>query len=149
MPWVKPSKGPGESNVIFTRNGLKYIFQLNLQIHFVSMNTRYSSLGDSLGHSDGLAVLGVFLKVTHVCLFIKLNPSTPRFLFKGRRVVMFLFTSFCLWISDVLWARPIIKWNLQAVLSHDMIYFVRCSSFWDRWPLFSRNRTILMSFSTL
>ena len=46
-----------------TRNGLKYIFQLNLQIHFVSMNTKYSSLGDSLGHSDGLAVLGVFLKV--------------------------------------------------------------------------------------
>ena len=54
-----------------TRNGLKDIFQLNLQIHFVSMNTKYSSLSESLGHSDGLAVLGVFLKVTYVCLFIK------------------------------------------------------------------------------
>ena len=35
----------------------------NFQLHFVSMNTKYSSLSESLGHSDGLAVLGVFLKV--------------------------------------------------------------------------------------
>ncbi|CAH3191531.1 unnamed protein product, partial [Porites evermanni] len=42
-----------------TMDGLMY----PAEIHFVSMNTKYSSLGDSLGHSDGLAVLGVFLKV--------------------------------------------------------------------------------------
>ena len=35
------------------------------------MNTKYSNLSESLGYLDGLAVLGVFLKVTHVCLFIK------------------------------------------------------------------------------
>lgn len=35
----------------------------NLQLHFVSMNTKYSTLSESLGYSDGLAVLGVFLKV--------------------------------------------------------------------------------------
>ena len=35
----------------------------NLQLHFVSMDTKYSTLSESLGYSDGLAVLGVFLKV--------------------------------------------------------------------------------------
>ena len=35
------------------------------------MNTKYSNLSESLGYSDGLAVLGAFLKITHVGLFTK------------------------------------------------------------------------------
>ena len=34
-----------------------------MQIHFVSYNTKYPNIGESLSHSDGLAVLGVFLQV--------------------------------------------------------------------------------------
>lgn len=37
--------------------------QYPAEIHFVSFNTKYPSIGDALGHSDGLAVLGVFLEV--------------------------------------------------------------------------------------
>ena len=33
------------------------------QIHFVSFNDKYQTIGESLDHSDGLAVLGVFLEV--------------------------------------------------------------------------------------
>ena len=44
-----------------TCNDLSFIF--NLQLHFVSMNTKYSNLSEALGYTDGLAVLGVFLKV--------------------------------------------------------------------------------------
>ena len=42
-----------------------YSFHLisNLQIHFVSYNTKYNNISTALGHSDGLAVLGVFLEV--------------------------------------------------------------------------------------
>ncbi|CAH3111112.1 unnamed protein product, partial [Porites lobata] len=67
-----------------TMDGLMY----PAEIHFVSMNTRYSSLGDSLGHSDGLAVLGVFLKVgssehEHYKLFLDHISSVIN---KGKRV---------------------------------------------------------------
>ena len=34
-----------------------------MQIHFVSYNTKYPDIVESLSHSDGLAVLGVFLQV--------------------------------------------------------------------------------------
>ena len=34
-----------------------------MQIHFVSYNTKYPNIAESLPHSDGLAVLGVFLQV--------------------------------------------------------------------------------------
>ena len=34
-----------------------------MQIHFVSYNTKYPDILTSLSHSDGLAVLGVFLQV--------------------------------------------------------------------------------------
>ena len=44
-----------------------------MQIHFVSYNTKYYDLSTSLPHDDGLAVLGVMLKVMH--------PSTPWFVF--------------------------------------------------------------------
>ena len=42
-----------------------YSFYLisNLQIHFVSYNTKYNNLSTALGNADGLAVLGVFLEV--------------------------------------------------------------------------------------
>ena len=33
-------------------------------MHFVSMNTKYSTLKEALTPSDGLAVLGVFMEVT-------------------------------------------------------------------------------------
>ncbi|CAH3019614.1 unnamed protein product [Porites evermanni] len=33
------------------------------EIHFVSYNTKYPDIGESLPHSDGLAVLGVFIEV--------------------------------------------------------------------------------------
>lgn len=42
-----------------TLDGKKF----SAELHFVSMNTKYSTLSESLGYSDGLAVLGVFLKV--------------------------------------------------------------------------------------
>lgn len=42
-----------------TLDGKKF----SAELHFVSMNTKYSNLSEALGHSDGLAVLGVFLKV--------------------------------------------------------------------------------------
>ena len=61
-----------------TCNDLSFIF--NLQLHFVSMNTKYSNLSESLGHSDGLAVLGVFLKVNMFAS--SYNPFTPRLAFK-------------------------------------------------------------------
>ena len=46
------------------------------QIHFVSFNTKYPDIGESLSHSDGLAVLGVFLKVTdnHFLYILLLEP---------------------------------------------------------------------------
>ena len=61
-----------------TCNDLSIIF--NLQLHFVSMNTKYSNLSEALGHSDGLAVLGVFLKVNMFAS--SYNPFTPRLVFK-------------------------------------------------------------------
>ena len=33
-------------------------------MHFVSMNTKYSDINVALAKEDGLAVLGVFMKVT-------------------------------------------------------------------------------------
>ena len=42
-------------------------FGLSVQMHFVSMNTRYSDIKDALAKEDGLAVLGVFMKVTFYC----------------------------------------------------------------------------------
>ena len=39
-------------------------FGLSVQMHFVSMNKKYSSLKEALTKKDGLAVLGVFLEVT-------------------------------------------------------------------------------------
>ena len=39
-------------------------FVLSVQMHFVSMNTKYSTLKEALTPSDGLAVLGVFMEVT-------------------------------------------------------------------------------------
>ncbi|XP_064614083.1 carbonic anhydrase 1-like [Liolophura sinensis] len=33
------------------------------EIHFVHVNTKYSSLGEALTHPDGLAVIGVFLRL--------------------------------------------------------------------------------------
>ena len=39
-------------------------FGLSVQMHFVSMNKKYSSLKQALTPSDGLAVLGVFMEVT-------------------------------------------------------------------------------------
>ena len=33
-------------------------------MQFVSMNTKYSTLQEAIGLSDGLAVLGVFMEVT-------------------------------------------------------------------------------------
>ena len=44
------------------------------------MNTKYSNLSEALGHSDGLAVLGVFLKVNMFAS--SYNPFTPRLVFK-------------------------------------------------------------------
>ncbi|XP_068680108.1 carbonic anhydrase 1-like [Montipora foliosa] len=40
-------------------NGMLY----PAEIHFVSFNVKYPNLSKALGHSDGLAVLGVFLEV--------------------------------------------------------------------------------------
>lgn len=34
-----------------------------LQIHFVNWNTKYGSFNEALRFGDGLAVLGIFLKV--------------------------------------------------------------------------------------
>ena len=39
-------------------------FGLSVQMHFVSMNTKYSDINVALAKEDGLAVLGVFMKVT-------------------------------------------------------------------------------------
>ena len=39
-------------------------FGLSVQMHFVSMNKKYSTIDDALANEDGLAVLGVFMEVT-------------------------------------------------------------------------------------
>ena len=39
-------------------------FGLSVQMHFVSMNTKYSDIKVALAKEDGLAVLGVFMEVT-------------------------------------------------------------------------------------
>lgn len=51
-----PNKDEGSEHVV---NGIAY----PAEMHFVSMNTKYSTLKEALTPSDGLAVLGVFMEV--------------------------------------------------------------------------------------
>ena len=54
-------------------------FGLSVQIHFVSMNTKYSTLKEALTPSDGLAVLGVFMEVTfYFKWFFRHDEGTSR-----------------------------------------------------------------------
>ena len=36
------------------------------ELHLVHYNTKYGSFADATAHSDGLAVLGIFLNVIHI-----------------------------------------------------------------------------------
>ena len=54
-------------------------FGLSVQIHFVSMNTNYSTLKEALAPADGLAVLGVFMEVTfHFKCFFRQDEGSSR-----------------------------------------------------------------------
>ncbi|XP_074636243.1 carbonic anhydrase 1-like [Acropora palmata] len=52
----------GSNNTQGAEHGMDGIFY-PAEIHFVSFNEKYPNISESLSHSDGLAVLGVFLKV--------------------------------------------------------------------------------------
>lgn len=49
--------------IAFTETVKLLLLLLLMQLHFVSYNTKYSTIGESLGHSDGLAVLGALIQV--------------------------------------------------------------------------------------
>lgn len=48
--------------IAFTET-VKLLLLLLMQLHFVSYNTKYSTIVEALGHSDGLAVLGALIQV--------------------------------------------------------------------------------------
>ncbi|XP_067033367.1 carbonic anhydrase-like [Acropora muricata] len=52
----------GSDNTKGAEHGMNGMFY-PAEIHFVSFNEKYLTIGESLNHWDGLAVLGVFLKV--------------------------------------------------------------------------------------
>ena len=55
-------------------------FGLSVQMHFVSMNTKYSDIKVALAKEDGLAVLGVFMEVTFYfkMFFLRHDEGTSR-----------------------------------------------------------------------
>ena len=59
-----------------------------MQIHFVSYNTKYPDITESLSHSDGLAVLGVFIEVTHTFTlsFVFLTHTSSQKSLHARRI---------------------------------------------------------------
>ncbi|XP_067033363.1 carbonic anhydrase-like [Acropora muricata] len=52
----------GSNNTQGAEHGMNGMFY-PAEIHFVSFNEKYPTIGESLNHLDGLAVLGVFLKI--------------------------------------------------------------------------------------
>ena len=46
---------------VFCRNILRKIIQGDAELHLVHKNVKYGDVSEALEHSDGLAVLGVFL----------------------------------------------------------------------------------------
>ena len=46
------------------------------ELHLVHFNTKYGSFGDAVDKPDGLAVLGILLKVLALALFPRTNLLT-------------------------------------------------------------------------
>lgn len=49
-----------------------------LQLHLVHWNTKYANFGEAASKPDGLAVVGVFLKVSRIPSSLGLETQNPR-----------------------------------------------------------------------
>lgn len=60
--WGSPNS-KGAEHVI---DGVRY----DVEMHIVHKNTRYNTVAEASMHSDGLAVLGIFLKIDNVSILM-------------------------------------------------------------------------------
>ncbi|XP_053104569.1 carbonic anhydrase 2 [Hemicordylus capensis] len=78
-------EGQGSEHTV---DGVKY----DAELHLVHWNTKYESFGEAVKHPDGLAVVGVFLKVGSACPGIqKVVDALDSIQHKGKRAA---FTNF-------------------------------------------------------
>ena len=68
-------------------------------MQFVSMNTKYSTLQEAIGLSDGLAVLGVFMEVTfYFKWFFRHDEGTSRlYKFNSKQIWRWVYSRYSYW----------------------------------------------------
>ena len=68
-------------------------------MQFVSMNTKYSTLQEAIGLSDGLAVLGVFMEVTfYFKWFFRHDEGTSRlYKFNSKQIWRWVYSRHSYW----------------------------------------------------